>query len=62
MGPNNTKNSSLKCDFSYLTVNNIVRIFVFIVKKTPNFIKKLFLCYVSKPTVGPINRQHNNFK
>jgi hypothetical protein len=26
MGPNNTKNSSLKCDFSYLIINNIVRI------------------------------------
>ncbi len=33
MGPNNTKNTSLKCDFPYLTMNDIVRIFI-IVKNT----------------------------
>ncbi len=59
MGPNNTKNSSKSVIFSYLTMNNIVRIHY---KKTPNLIKKLFLCFVSKPRVGPINSQHNNFK
>jgi hypothetical protein len=33
MGPNNTKNASKSVIFSYLTMNNIVRIF-FIVKST----------------------------
>ncbi len=31
-------------------------------KKTPNLIKKLFLCSVSKPRVGPINSKHFTFK
>ncbi len=31
-------------------------------KKTPNLIKKLFLRFASKPRVGPINSQYNNFK
>jgi hypothetical protein len=31
-------------------------------KKTPYLIKKLFVCFVSKPRVGPINSKHNNFK
>ncbi len=30
--------------------------------KTPILIKKLFLCFESKPRVGPINSQHINFK
>jgi hypothetical protein len=30
--------------------------------KNKNLIKKLFLCFVSKPRVGPINNKHNNFK
>ncbi len=34
MGPNNTKNSSKSVIFSYLTMNNIVRIFFLIVKNT----------------------------
>ncbi len=34
MGPNNTKNSSKSVIFSYLTLNNIVRIFFLIVKNT----------------------------
>jgi len=33
MGPNNTKNSSKNVIFSYLTMNNIVRILLSIVKK-----------------------------
>ncbi len=34
----------------------------FYCKKTPNLIKKLFLCFESRPRVGPINSQHINFK
>ena len=34
MGPNNSKNSSKSVIFSYLTMNNIVRIFFLIVKNT----------------------------
>jgi hypothetical protein len=54
VGPNNTKNCSLK----WIILSESC----FYCKKTPNLIKKLFLCYVSKPGVGPINSQHNNFK
>ncbi len=61
MGPNNTKNSSKSVIFSYLTMNNIVKI-LFLLQKTPNLIKKLFLCLVTKSRVGPINSQHINFK
>ncbi len=50
MGPNNTKNSSFKCDFLIFNYRNLI----FIVK-TPHLIKNLFLCFVSKPRVGPIN-------
>ncbi len=32
MGPNNNKNSSKSVIFSYLTMNNVVRIFFLIVK------------------------------
>jgi len=32
MGPNNTKNSSLKCGFLYLTMNNFVGILFFYCK------------------------------
>ncbi len=60
MGPNNTKNCSLKLIFSYF--NMYCQNLVFIVKKTTKFAKKLFLCYAAKPRVGPINSQHNNFK
>jgi len=31
-------------------------------KKNPNLIKKLFLCFVSKPRVGPMNSKHFTFK
>jgi hypothetical protein len=34
----------------------------FYCKKTPNLIKKLFLCFVLKPRLGAINSKHNNFK
>ncbi len=47
--------------FSYLTMNITVIILFFCKKNTPNLIK-LFLSYVAKPRVGPINREHNNFK
>ncbi len=60
MGPNNTKNSSLKCDFLIFNYELYCQNLVFIVK-TPNLIKKLFLCFASKPRVGPINSKHNNF-
>jgi len=54
MGPNNTTECSLKCDFLILfNYELFCRNLVFIVK-TPNLIKKLFLCYVSKPRVGPL--------
>jgi hypothetical protein len=53
MGPNSTKNSSKSVIFSYLTINNIVRIlFLLSKKKSPNLIKKLFLCFVSKTKSG----------
>ncbi len=42
-------------------MNNIVRI-LFELKKTPNLIKKLFLCFVSKPRVGLMNSKHFTFK
>ncbi len=47
--------------FSHLTMNDIVES-CFYCKKTPNLIKKLFLCYVAKPIVGPVNMQCDNFK
>ncbi len=62
MGPNNTKNSSFKCDFLIFNYEWYCQNLVFILKKPPNLIKKLFLCFVSKQRVGPINSQHNNFK
>ncbi len=62
MGPNNTKNSSFKCDFLIFNYEQYCQNLVFIVKNPPNLIKKLFLCFVSKPKVGPINSQCNNFK
>jgi hypothetical protein len=65
MGPNNTKNSSLKCNYLIFNYGWYCQNLVFIVKKTPNLIKKtvkLFLCCVSKPRVGPISSQYNNFK
>ena len=46
--------------FSYLTIIFCQNL-VFIVENT-KFDQKLFLCYVSKPRVGPMNSQHNNFK
>ncbi len=61
MGPNNAKNSSLKCDFLIFNYEQYCQNLVFIVKK-PNLIKKLFLCFVSKTNMGPIYSQHNNFK
>ncbi len=42
-------------------MSNIV-IILLLLYKTPKLIKKVFLCFVSKPRVGPINSQHNNFK
>jgi hypothetical protein len=60
-GPNITKNCSLKCDFLIFNYQYYCQNLVFVVK-TPNLFKKLFLCYVSKPKVGPTNSQHNNFK
>ncbi len=42
-------------------MNNIVRILL-LLWKTRNLIEKLFLCFVSKPRVGPINNKHNTFK
>jgi hypothetical protein len=62
MGTNYTKNLSKSVIFSYLTMNKNCQNLAFIVKKTPNLIKKLFLRFVSKPRVGPINSKHNNFK
>jgi hypothetical protein len=47
--------------FSYLTMNNIAKI-LFLLLKNTKFNQKLFLCYVAKPRVGPINSQRNNFK
>jgi hypothetical protein len=41
-------------------MNNVV-ILLFYCKNT-NLIKKLFICFVSKPRVGPINSQHKKFK
>ncbi len=58
-GPSKTKNSLLKCDFLIFNYEYYCQNLVFIVKKTPNLIKKLFLCFVSKPRLGPINSQHN---
>ncbi len=57
-GPNNTKNSSKSVIFSWITLSESC----VYCKKPPNLIKKLFLCFVSKPRVGPINSKHNNFK
>jgi len=34
MGPNNTKNSSKSVIFSYLTMNNIVRMLLLLLKNT----------------------------
>ncbi len=62
MGPNNANNSSKKCDFLIVNYEYYCQNLAFIVKKTSNLIKKLFLCFVSKPRVGPINRWHNTFK
>ncbi len=62
MGPNNTNNSSLKCDFHIINYEYYCQNLVLIVKKTPNLIKNLFLCSVSKPRVGPINSKHFTFK
>jgi len=53
MGPNNTKNSSLKCDFLIFNYEKYCQNLVFIVKNTKFEQKKLFLCFVSKPRVGP---------
>jgi len=57
MGPNNTKNSSKGVIFSYLTMNNIVKILLFCKKNPPNLIKKLFLCFVSKTKSGAHKQQ-----
>jgi hypothetical protein len=63
MGPNNTKNLSLKRDFLIFNYEIYCQNHVFIVKKNSKFdLKKLFLCFVSKPKVGPINSKHNNVK
>jgi hypothetical protein len=61
MGPNNSKNSPKSVIFQIFNYEYCQNL-VFIVKKTPNLIKKLFLCFVRKPSVGPINSKHNNFK
>jgi hypothetical protein len=57
MGLDNTKNSSKSVILSYLTMNSIVRILL-LSSKTPNLMIKLFLCFVSRPRVGPINSKH----
>ena len=51
-----------KCDFFIFNYEQYCQNLTFIVKKTPNLIKKLFLCFLSKSRVGPINSKHNNFK
>jgi hypothetical protein len=51
IGPNITKNSSKSVIFSYLTMNNIVRILLFC--KNTKFDQKTVFCCVSKPRVGP---------
>jgi hypothetical protein len=47
-----SKNSSKSVIFSLLSES------CFYCKKTPNLIIKLFLCFVSRPRVGPINSKH----
>jgi hypothetical protein len=61
MGPNNTKDCPLKCDFLILRYELFCPNLVYIVKNT-KLDQKLFLCYVSKPRAGPISSPHNNFK
>ncbi len=60
MGPNNTKNSSKSVHFSYLTMNNIVRILLFC-KNHQNWSKNCFFVMCLNQEWA-INSQHNNFK
>ena len=61
MIPNNTKTHQ-KVWFFHILLWIILSESCFKCKKTPNLTKRLFLCFVSKPRVGPINSKHNNFK
>jgi hypothetical protein len=47
MGPNNTKNSPLNVNFSYLTMDNIAIILFYCKKNTKFDQNNLFLCFMS---------------
>ncbi len=52
MGPNNTKNSSLKCDFLIINYDLYYQNLVFIVK-IPNYIKNCFFALCQNQAWGP---------